>query len=90
MNRLVPDAACHSKEPMNKRLEKRHKRQFSRARARVTVQQPDLKTPDHILAAGGGNLHDRSGPSGSQDLSQEEQTARIIRSATRVDVKTGG
>jgi hypothetical protein len=89
VNRLVPDAACHSKEIMNKRLEKRHKRQVSRARARVIVQQHDLKMPNEVIAAGGANLHDRSGPSGSQELSQEEQTARDIRS-TRADVKAGG
>lgn len=89
MNRLVPDAACYSKESMNKRSENLHERQVWRARARVTVQQPDLKTTNETIAAGGGILHDRSGPSGSQRLSHEEQTATDIESATRVDVKTG-
>jgi hypothetical protein len=36
---------------MNKRLLKRHKRQVARARERVTVSEPDLRTPEQRLAA---------------------------------------
>jgi hypothetical protein len=36
---------------MNKRLEKRHKRQVSRARQRVKVSEPDLRTPEQVSAA---------------------------------------
>ena len=36
---------------MDKRLLKRHKRQVSRARERVKVSEPDLRTPEERLAA---------------------------------------
>jgi len=36
---------------MNKRLEKRHKRQVSRTRSRVRLSQPDVRTPEQIAAA---------------------------------------
>lgn len=35
---------------MNKRLEKRHKRQVTRARARVSLSVPDTRTPDQLKA----------------------------------------
>jgi len=36
---------------MDKRLAKRHKRQVSRARERVKISEPDLRTPEQIKAA---------------------------------------
>jgi len=36
---------------MNKRLLKRHKRQVSRAKERVRLSQPDLRTPEQLTAA---------------------------------------
>lgn len=36
---------------MNKRLLKRHKRQVSRAKERVRVSEPDVRTPEQIAAA---------------------------------------
>jgi hypothetical protein len=36
---------------MDKRLAKRHKRKVARAKARVVVSSPDLRTPDEIKAA---------------------------------------
>ena len=36
---------------MNKRLEKRHKRQVLRARQRVKVSEPDVRTPEQVSAA---------------------------------------
>ena len=36
---------------MNKRLLKRHQRQVSRAKERVKVSQPDLRTPEQVSAA---------------------------------------
>jgi hypothetical protein len=36
---------------MNKRLEKRHKRQVARAKDRATVSEPDVRTPEQIKAA---------------------------------------
>ena len=36
---------------MNKRLVKRHKRQVSRAKERVKLSEPDLRTPEQLRAA---------------------------------------
>jgi len=36
---------------MNKRLLKRHKRQVARAKARVKLSEPDLRTPEQLAAA---------------------------------------
>jgi hypothetical protein len=36
---------------MNKRILKRHKRQVSRARERVRLSEPDLRTPEQVKAA---------------------------------------
>ena len=36
---------------MNKRLMKRHKRQVTRARERVRVSEPDIRTPEQLKAA---------------------------------------
>lgn len=44
---------------MNKRLAKRHKRQVSRAKKRVRLSEPDLRTPEQIKAA-----RDASRPNG--------------------------
>lgn len=36
---------------MNKRILKRHKRQVLRARERVRLSEPDLRTPEQLTAA---------------------------------------
>jgi len=36
---------------MDKRLQKRHKRQVLRAKQRVRVSEPDLRTPEQVIAA---------------------------------------
>ena len=36
---------------MDKRIEKRHKRQVARAKAKVKVSEPDIRTPEQIKAA---------------------------------------
>jgi len=36
---------------MDKRLQKRHKRQVTRERERVKVSEPDLRTPEQLRAA---------------------------------------
>jgi hypothetical protein len=36
---------------MNKRLPKHHKRQVSRAKERGTLSEPDLRTPEQLMAA---------------------------------------
>ena len=85
MNRLVPGAACYWKELMNKRLEKRHKRQVSRARARVTVQEPDLRTPEEIRAAREASRPDAARESGSRPFFAR-QIARTVSPPTEVGV----
>ena len=36
---------------MNKRLVKRHKRQVARAKQRVKLSEPDVRTPEQLAAA---------------------------------------
>ncbi len=36
---------------MDKRLEKRHKRQVARAKLHAKISQPDVRTPEEIRAA---------------------------------------
>ena len=36
---------------MDKRLEKRHKREVARAKHRVKVSEPDVRTPEQLAAA---------------------------------------
>ena len=36
---------------MDKRILKRHKREVSRAKARVRLSEPDLRTPEQVKAA---------------------------------------
>jgi len=50
---------------MNKRLLKRHKRQVSRANGRVRLSEPDLRSPEQIMAAreaGRAAGNQRTGP----------------------------
>ncbi len=46
---------------MDKRLAKRHKRQVARAKERVKLSEPDLRTPEQIKAA-----REASRPDGSR------------------------
>ncbi len=58
---------------MDKRLEKRHKRQVARAKKKVKLSEPDVRTPEQIEAAreasranaSHGNQPKVAGPSGS-------------------------
>ena len=52
---------------MDKRLEKRHKRQVARAKKKVKLSEPDVRTPEQIEAAreasrANTNRGDRSKP----------------------------
>jgi hypothetical protein len=49
MFELPPFGRYH--ENMDKRLAKRHKRQVARAKERVKLSEPDLRTPEQIKAA---------------------------------------
>lgn len=46
---------------MNKRLTKRHKRQVSRARERIRLSEPDVRTQEQLQAA-----RDASRPAGAR------------------------
>ena len=46
---------------MNKRIEKRHKRKVARAKDRVKLSEPDLRTPEQVRAA-----REASRPAGGQ------------------------
>jgi hypothetical protein len=46
---------------MSKRLLKRHKRQVSRAKERIRLSEPDLRTPEQLRAA-----RETSRPAGGQ------------------------
>ncbi len=48
---------------MDKRIAKRHKRQVSRAKAKVRLSEPDIRTPEQIKAA-----REASRPDGGRGL----------------------
>jgi hypothetical protein len=51
---------------MDKRLQKRHKRQVSRAKEQVKLSEPDLRTPEQIQAA-----REASRPAGGRRTSSQ-------------------
>jgi hypothetical protein len=61
---------------MDKRLAKRHKRQVSRAKERVKLSEPDLRTPEQIKAA-----RDASRPAGTRGNARTPNTAPQSRAA---------
>ncbi len=48
---LVQGRLAGKDHEMNKRLEKRHKRQVSRAKEKARVSEPDVRTPEQLKAA---------------------------------------
>jgi hypothetical protein len=74
---------------MNKRLLKRHKRQVSRAKARVRLSEPDLRTPEQLSAAreaGRSAVARRSGaPAPYSTPSTRNQAGHAISSAAKAD-----
>ncbi|HYI95938.1 MAG TPA: hypothetical protein VEX68_20520 [Bryobacteraceae bacterium] len=61
---------------MNKRLAKRHKRQTSRAKERVKLSEPDLRTPEQIKAA-----REASRPAGSRNGGDAHKSAPSFRNS---------
>jgi hypothetical protein len=57
---------------MNKRLLKRHKREVARAKERVKLSEPDLRTPEQVRAA-----REASRPGGGQPNSPHYATPSI-------------
>jgi hypothetical protein len=66
---------------MNKRLAKRHKRQVLRAKKRVRLSEPDLRTPEQIKAA-----REASRPTGARgsDGGTRNPTPSVRNSQTTV------
>lgn len=75
---------------MNKRIEKRHKRQVERAKAKVKLSEPDVRTPEQIQAAKEASKPDAS--RGNQ-LPAMRNSSRSLRSSavtsTGSSAKTG-
>jgi hypothetical protein len=68
---------------MDKRVEKRHKRQVSRAKKKVRMSEPDLRTPEQIEAAkAASGLHSNAG-----NKPESAVSGRSIRS--RLATRTG-
>ena len=74
---------------MDKRLQKRHKRQVERAKTRIKVSEPDVRTPEEVKAARdasrpqGGLL---SGPSGKYTApATQHNSGRGPGSAAKAD-----
>ncbi len=63
---------------MDKRLLKRHKRQVSRAKERVRLSEPDLRTPEELKAA-----QEASRPAGGRrNGNQSHYSAPSVRNQT--------
>jgi hypothetical protein len=73
---------------MNKRIEKRHKRQVARAKARVRLSEPDVRTPEQRKAAREASQPDagqRAGEAPRLRTSTRKLTGPANRSGTKTD-----
>jgi hypothetical protein len=74
---------------MDKRLQKRHKRQVERAKAHVKLSEPDVRTPEQIAAAREAS-RPASGARGGLGANFSAQTGRnmagpAVHSASKSD-----
>ena len=70
---------------MDKRILKRHKRQVSRAKARVRVSEPDLRTPEQVKAAREASrpaAGRRDGPHADYSMPPARNHARLAAHST--------
>jgi hypothetical protein len=75
-----------TKEQTRKRLEKRHSRHVSRAKAGATVSEPDVRTPEQLAAA-----REASRPAASRGKDPSAHyTNPAIRSQSKTPTKAGG
>lgn len=74
--------------PMDTRLAKRHKRQVSRAKARVRLSEPDLRTPEQIRAARDASRASLKRNDGSGALKSARVAGNITSSGTGSAAKT--
>jgi len=73
---------------MNKRIEKRHKRQVARAKDRVKVSEPDVRTPEEIKAAREASRpagDRRKGAKHNAALSSRNHAAGTVYSPAKAD-----
>jgi hypothetical protein len=82
------------KEPegysMDKRLAKRHKRQVTRAKERIKLSEPDLRTPEQIKAARDASRATRGGSSTDNNVRNATPTFRSNVQGTGSAAKTDG
>ncbi len=74
---------------MDKRLAKRHKRQVARARERVQVSEPDIRTPEQIKAAREASRATRGGATPDHNLRASGPAVRNVQ-GTGSAAKTDG
>ena len=76
---------------MDKRLAKRHKRQVARAKERVRLSEPDLRTPEQIEAAREASRPDRSRGGNSSKVAASARSFRTsLATVTASAAKTDG
>jgi hypothetical protein len=75
---------------MDKRLAKRHKRQVSRAKERVKLSEPDLRTPEQIKAARDASRANRGGGSTDGNVRNSTPAFRTNVQGTGSAAKTDG
>jgi hypothetical protein len=74
---------------MDKRLEKRHKRQVARAQKKAKVSEPDVRTEDEIKAAREASRPD-SARGNKQQPVVASQSFRKLATGTGSSAKTAG
>lgn len=73
---------------MDKRLQKRHKRQVGRAKQRLKLSEPDVRTPEEVKAAqeAGRPASRRNGVHAPYATpSRQDHAGPVASSAARVD-----
>jgi hypothetical protein len=74
---------------MNKRLAKRHQRQVARAKDRVKLSEPDVRTPEQLAAAREASRavsSVRNDPHAHYSTAPSNHLGRVTDNPTKVDV----
>jgi hypothetical protein len=74
---------------MDKRLEKRHKRQVARAQNKAKISEPDVRTPEQIKAAREASRPDNI-RGNKQQPAVAPQSFRKLATGTGSSAKTDG
>jgi hypothetical protein len=75
---------------MDKRLAKRHKREVARAKERVKLSEPDVRTPEQIKAAREASRATRGGSSNDSAVRNSTPSFRNNIQGTGSAAKTDG